>query len=64
MPFAEMWIDPETVIQSEVSQKEKSKYHLYVESRKMVQMNLFAKQKQRHRYREQTMDTKGGSGVG
>ena len=45
MPFAEMWIDPETVIQSEVSQKEKSKYHLYVESRKMVQMNLFAKQK-------------------
>ena len=46
MPFAEMWIDPETVIQSEVSKKEKSKYHLYVESRKMVQMNLFAKQKQ------------------
>ena len=45
MPFAEMWIDLETVIQSEVSQKEKSKYHLYVESGKMVQMNLFARQK-------------------
>ena len=26
--FAEMWIDLETVIQSEVSQKEKSKYHI------------------------------------
>ena len=26
VPFAEMWIDPETVIQSEVSQKEKNKY--------------------------------------
>ena len=26
--FAEMWIDLETVIQSEVSQKEKNKYHI------------------------------------
>ena len=26
--FAETWMDLETVIQSEVSQKEKSKYHL------------------------------------
>ena len=25
--FAEMWMDLETVIQSEVSQKEKNKYH-------------------------------------
>ena len=28
VPFAEMWMDPETVIQNEVSQKEKSKYHV------------------------------------
>ena len=38
----------ETAIQSEVSQKEKNKYRtsrLYAESRKMTQMNLFAKQK-------------------
>ena len=28
MPFAMMWIDLETVIQSEVSQKEKDKYHI------------------------------------
>ena len=26
--FAEMWMDLETVIQSEVSQKEKDKYHI------------------------------------
>ena len=26
LPFAEMWMDLETVIQSEVSQKEKNKY--------------------------------------
>ena len=26
--FAEMWMDPETIIQSEVSQKEKNKYHI------------------------------------
>ena len=28
VPFAEKWIDLETVIQSEVSQKEKTKYHI------------------------------------
>ena len=28
MPFAEMWMDLKTVIQSEVSQKEKNKYHM------------------------------------
>ena len=40
-------MDLETVIQSELRQKEKKiiKYHLYVEPRKMVQMNLSAKQK-------------------
>ena len=29
-------------------------YHLYVESKKTVQMNLFTKQKQTYRYRKQT----------
>ena len=27
-PFVETWMDPESVIQSEVSQKEKNKYHI------------------------------------
>ena len=44
VPFAETWMDLESVIHSEVSQKEKNKYcvltHIYMESRKMVLMNL------------------------
>ena len=46
--FVETWMDLETVIQSEVSQKEKNKYRVLThvcESRNMVQMNLFVRQK-------------------
>ena len=44
-----MWMDLESVAQTEVSQKEKSKIayvnaYIYMESRQMVQMNLFAGQ--------------------
>ena len=49
VPFAKTWMDLEIVIQSEVSQKEKNKYCIlvciYMESRKMVLMNLFAGKK-------------------
>ena len=40
--FVEIWMDLETVIQSEVSKKEKNTIYqcIYVESRKMVQTNL------------------------
>ena len=41
------WMNLEPIIQSEVSQKEKDKYHIliiYMESRKMVLMNLSARQ--------------------
>ena len=66
--FVETWMDLETVIQSEVSQKEKNKYHIlrmYVEPRKMVQMSQFAGQKLRHRHREQTYGHQGRKpGVG
>ena len=52
------WMRPEPIIQSEVNQKEKNKYHIlthvYMEYRKMVLMNLFARQQWRHRHREQT----------
>ena len=47
----------EPVAQSEVSQKEKNKYctvNIYMESRKMVLMNLFSGQEERLRHREQT----------
>ena len=39
--FVEMWMDLETLLQSEVKQKEKN---MYVGSKKMVQMNPFAGQ--------------------
>ena len=55
--FVEMWMDLETVIQSEVSQKEKNKYRILkhiLEPRKMVQMNRFAGQKLRHKCTEET----------
>ena len=52
---------------NKVSWKEKNKYyiltHIHVDSRKMVQMTLFVKQKCRHRHREQTWISK-GKGVG
>ena len=31
MPFARIWIDPESIIQSEVSQKEKNKYGILMQ---------------------------------
>ena len=48
MSFAAIWMDLEIIILSEVSQTEKDRYHmyhLYVESKKVVQMNLLTKQK-------------------
>ena len=58
----------EPIIQSEVSQKEKDKYciliYIYMESRKMVLVNLFARQQWRKRHREQTYGhgERGGEG--
>ena len=47
MPFAKTRMDLESVIQNEVSQREKliSYINIYVECRNMAKMNLFAKQK-------------------
>ena len=40
------WVNLEPILQSEVTQKEKAKYHIlmciYMESRKMVLMNICA----------------------
>ena len=47
-----MWIDLESVIQSEVSQKEKNKYCILtqdVEYRKTIEMNVFPGQEYRNR---------------
>ena len=47
MPFVATWMDLEIIILSEVRQKKTNIicYHLYVESKKMTQMNIFAKRK-------------------
>ena len=51
------WMKLEPVIQSEVSKKEKHQYgilmHIYGIC-EMVMMTLYARQKKRHRYKEQT----------
>ena len=58
MPLAATWMDLETVILSRESYTEKDTHHmtsLICEIFfKMVQMNLFTKQKQSHRCRKQT----------
>ena len=52
------WMNLEPIIQNEVSQKEKYKYHIlmhiHIESREMVLMNLFSGQQWRNRHRKQT----------
>ena len=59
MPFAATWMDLEMVILSAANQTKTNiiLYHLYVESKKMVQRYLFIKQT--HRHRKQSMVTKG-----
>ena len=57
-----MWMDLETVTQSH---KKKNKYYILIhiyEIWQMAQMVLFAKQKQRHRHREQAYGQQGEKG--
>ena len=53
------WMKLEPIIQSKVSQKDKDQYsilmHIYMEFKKMVTINQYAKQKKRHRCTEQTL---------
>ena len=44
-PFAATWMQLEMIILSEVSQTEKDKKSLIVESKQNIQMNLFINQK-------------------
>ena len=53
MPFAATWMDLGIILQSDV-QTNIIQYHVYVKSKRMVQMNLFTKEKQTHRHRKQT----------
>ena len=65
MPFAALWMDLEIIILSEVSQKEKDKYHMISLTcgiYNITQMNLSTKQT--HRHREQTCGCQGAEGMG
>ena len=55
------WMKLEPIIQSEVSQKDKDHYSIltHMEFRKMVMITLYAKQKKRYRYTEQTFGLSG-----
>ena len=67
MPFAATWMDLEIIILSIVYSKldrERQTYHSYVESKKMIQMNLFTKEKQTHKHRKQTYGYQRGRGGG
>ena len=68
MRFVATWMDLEVIIRK-WSQTNTNIlcYHLYVESKKMIQMNLFTKQKHTHRFWKQTYSYqlpkgKGGGG--
>ena len=54
-------MDVEIVILSEVSQRNRNIiwYSLYVESKEIIQMKLFTKQKETHRLREQAYGYQG-----
>ena len=48
------WMNPEPITRSEVSQKEKDKYHIlvYMESSKMVLKNSLTGQQWKNRHKE------------
>ena len=56
LSFAEMWIDLETIIQSEVRKANIVYYLLYVESRKMLEMNPCRKETQMERTNTDTKE--------
>ena len=63
MPFATTCMDLENIMLSEVRQR-KTSYVTYIWNlkKKMIQMNLFTKQKQTHRHRKQTYGYQRGKG--
>ena len=63
MPFAATWMELETLIQSEISQKKKAQYHMisFISGiQYMAQMTLSLHRKETHGLKEQTCDCQGG----
>ena len=61
MPFVATWMDLEIIILSEVSQRKKGKHHvsLYVESKKMIKMNLLQNRNRLTDFENKFVVTKG-----
>ena len=63
MPFAATWMDLEIILLSEVSQREKEKYHMILLIcrifKKMLQMNLFTNRNRLTDLENKLMVTKG-----
>ena len=63
MPFAATWMDLEIILLSEVSQREKDKYHMILLIcrifKKMLQMNLFTNRNRLTDLENKLMVTKG-----
>ena len=55
MPSAATWLDLEIIILNEITQRKTNiiEYCSYMDSKKMIKMNLFPKQKQTHTHRKQ-----------
>ena len=67
MPFSATWTDLEMIRVSEVSQAEEDKYrsiYLYAESKTMIHINLFTKQKETHTFQKQIYDYQRGKDGG
>jgi len=54
------WMKLEPIIQSEISQKRKCQYSIYMEFRKMVMTTLHARQQKRHRLLDSVGKGEGG----
>ena len=64
LPFAATWMDLKNIILSEVSQRQILYEITYMWNLKIIQMNLFTKQKQTHRHRKQSYGYQRGKGGG
>ena len=64
MPFAATWMQLEIITLSKSDRERQISYHLYVGSKKkIIQMNLFTKQKQTHREQIYGYQGKGGGEI-
>ena len=64
LSFVTTWIDLKSIILSEITQRKTNTvcFHLYMESKKQDKWTNIAKQKETHRYREQTSSYQWGEG--